>query len=219
MSRRPAQRTSRTKTSSSARRHRGVRAHRRDTTHVVGSRCRWIPTRAVRRTADTARERRVRHRSAPPRRSWTQALTAGVRTATAPRYVEDLAVLDARCEHIDHLAALGTPLELAHRSAPGGAVISSRNPQVASGKRGQKGTAATNGFPPSASVARLPRKNRLLAGGSPMARPGLEPGTPRFSDRCRERSNGGGKTCKPAGSKGSTARPGVAQLARGCRPD
>jgi hypothetical protein len=168
MSRRPAQRTSRTKTSSSARRHRGVRAHRRDTTHVVGSRCRWIPTRAVRRTADTARERRVRHRSAPPRRSWTQALTAGVRTATAPRYVEDLAVLDARCEHIDHLAALGTPLELAHRSAPGGAVISSRNPQVASGKRGQKGDGGDKWLPAL-------RLRRALATKKP-------PASRRFSD-------------------------------------
>ena len=62
-----------------------------------------------------------------------------------------------------------------------GAVIFSRNPQVASRKGGQKGMAAKNGLPPSASVARLPRKNRLLARGSVMARPGLEPGTPRFS--------------------------------------
>jgi hypothetical protein len=123
---------------------------------------RCVAPRTPRESAGFAIDQRLRVGS------WAQALTAGVRTATAPRYVEDLAVLDARCEHIDHLAALGTPLELAHRSAPGGAVISSRNPQVASGKRGQKGDGGDKWLPAL-------RLRRALATKKP-------PASRRFSD-------------------------------------
>ena len=52
-----------------------------------------------------------------------------------------------------------------------------------------------------------------------MARPGLEPGTPRFSDRCTEHSNTARKACKQASSRTGFAMRCVAQLACGCRPD
>ena len=43
--------------------------------------------------------------------------------------------------------------------------------------------------------------SRLTMRVSGMARPGLEPGTPRFSDRCSEHSNTAGIACKQASSR------------------
>ena len=60
----------------------------------------------------------------------------------------------------------------------------------------QKQSSAPNQCPADESKA---RSNR--AGFGPeIARPGLEPRTPRFSDRCTERSNTRGIACKHAGS-------------------
>ena len=52
-----------------------------------------------------------------------------------------------------------------------------------------------------------------------MARPGLEPGTPRFSGRCSEHSNSDETGWKQAGSGTCAGARDASQTAQGCMPD